>query len=143
MTAITITHYFYIPGSLSALDAVHPFTQRACYGGQTKDELIAQHGDVEVLTSDEVLQRVSAAALTAPEEITEAEFIDALNCMPPCHWRRANGAESFQMSERYTANITTVYVRLGTRYFKWRDEMGTAHDTLAAKAHAAMTPAAG
>lgn len=98
MLAITITHYFYVPGSLCALDAVHPFTQRGCYGGQTKDELIAKHGTIEVLTERELQERIKTAALTSPEEITHRPK-KALGGLTPAAYARQLAAKAIPSTQ--------------------------------------------
>ena len=45
------------------------------------------------------------------EEITEEQWTDALECLPPCRWMTVDGVNFFQMSERMCGSITGTYAR--------------------------------
>ena len=47
------------------------------------------------------------------KEITEEQFDDMLNVLPPMRW--SNGG--FYMSERYTADVTGYYQQIGDKYY--------------------------
>ena len=47
------------------------------------------------------------------KEITEENFEDALNVLPPMRWE--NGG--FFMSERYTGDVTAFYQQIGNKYY--------------------------
>lgn len=80
--------------------------------GKTQAELSQEHGR-EVLIAD-----LDAYALieenlykTEPRQITEGEFIQALEVLPPLQWCRHQGVESFRWTEFYSGNITSIFVR--------------------------------
>lgn len=138
---LAVTHVFYKPGALHAVDAVHPVTGKGLYSGKTVEELTAENGPLETITNAEASRRVDAAAVSAPAEITAERWDDALNCLPPQRWVRRNGAESFQFMERYCGNVTSVYVKLGDRFWTWHDIVGTEHEVLVQKATDALAAA--
>lgn len=66
---------------------------------------------------------------TPVEEITEADFLYALNVLPPVAWSHARGAESFKISERLAGCVTTILVGMQSRYFRFHDDIRLPHDT--------------
>ncbi len=51
------------------------------------------------------------------QEITEDEWTDALEVLPPMRWQTVNGVNFFQCSERMTSNITATYATVNNKYF--------------------------
>lgn len=80
--------------------------------GLTQAELTQERGQ-EVLMTDlaSYTDMAEDSYTTQPEQITEREFIDALNMLPPMRWGRHLGLESFRRSEFYSGNITSIYAR--------------------------------
>jgi hypothetical protein len=50
-----------------------------------------------------------------------------LGVLPPVGWRNDGPAESFKLSERTSGSITGIYVRIGDRYFTFKDGITLAH----------------
>ena len=60
--------------------------------------------------------------------VTEQEYEDALNVLPPLYWCTVNGVEMFCMSEMYSDTYTTQYAydhRTGKYYCKMVDSEDT------------------
>lgn len=51
------------------------------------------------------------------EEITEEQYNDCLNCLPPLKWCTINGVEMFCMSEMWTGTYTNQYAKFGEKYY--------------------------
>ena len=73
------------------------------------------------LTSEE-LQPLWKAANEAKyvkpwKEITEEQWDEMLNVLPPKNWRTVGGVNIFQMSEYMTDNITQHFARVGGKFF--------------------------
>lgn len=51
------------------------------------------------------------------KETTEEHFNDALNCLPPLRWTRAGYSQFFFISECYTANLYSCFVKKDNKYF--------------------------
>ena len=51
------------------------------------------------------------------EQITEEQWDDALNVLPPMNWRTVDGVNFFQCSERMTSNITATYAAVNNKHF--------------------------
>lgn len=59
-------------------------------------------------------------------EISEDDYMDALECLPPQKWQTVDGVNFFQMSEHTTGNITAHYAVHKGKYY-------TAHRRTSAK----------
>lgn len=58
-----------------------------------------------------------------PTPITEEQWWDALETLPPMNWRTVAGAESFTLCEPYDMDVSNRmvyhrYVRIGNRYWE-------------------------
>jgi hypothetical protein len=63
-------------------------------------------------------------ACTAPQEIDRAQWVEALEILPPDCWERRGPFESFQCCERFRGRITSTYLRRGMRYWTFRGPHG-------------------
>ncbi len=54
--------------------------------------------------------------LTGPVKITDEDYDDALNVLPPENWTRTGPIEHFRMMEYTTGSITNQYARMGDKY---------------------------
>ena len=74
----------------------------------------------EVLTWDEFYPKhkeaMAAKYLHSAIAITEEEYDDALNCLPPMQWIQNGVFETFMMSEYLTGDITAQYGKKGEKY---------------------------
>jgi len=59
------------------------------------------------------------------EEITKEAWWDALECLPPARWTRTGGGEFFFISECFTADLYSCYVRRGDKYYSALRPIGT------------------
>ena len=88
---------------------------------KTVTEYLAENPGAVYMSFDEALDKISAAEqskyIKPWMEITEDQWTDALEVLPPEKWQTVNGVELFRMSERPTGDITAHYARIGGRYF--------------------------
>lgn len=70
----------------------------------------------EIMSYEEFKRREREALLKPPmEPVTEEQFNDALDMLPPLYWVTCAGVEEFCMMEMYTGTYTTQYAHvLGT-----------------------------
>ncbi|PPQ35573.1 hypothetical protein SAMN06265338_12624 [Rhodoblastus acidophilus] len=87
---------------------------------------------------DEMLETWTAQQITEPAEETLAEFTYALECLPPCRWRRHRGVEMFHISEGVTHDLVQWHVAIGERCFTFVDRRSAPTEAIAAKAAAAI-----
>ena len=101
----------------------------------TVAEYLLEKPGAACLSFDEALKRISEAeekAYIKPwTEITEDQWTDALEVLPPQKWRTVDGVELFRMSEYTTGNITAHYARAGGRYFTANRRTSDAYENLA------------
>ncbi len=75
----------------------------------------------EILSTDEFMVRQDKHQrekyLTPAEEITEEQFYDMLEVLPPMNWHTdSEGIDKFMMCEFYTGDITAQYARIGDKF---------------------------
>lgn len=78
-------------------------TKNKNYAVMTWDEF--QEGQKKHLLDDEL------------KEVTEEDYENALNILPPLMWCTVDGVEMFCMSEMYTGTFTTQYARCNGKYY--------------------------
>ena len=93
------------------------------YGGEYWQNRVDEYtkkvnAGVQIMTFDDFRElekkRLVDGKLT---EITEDDFNEALNVLPPLYWTTIAGVEMFCMREMYTGPYTTQYARLGDKYY--------------------------
>ncbi len=100
---------------------------KGLYSGQTIEEIRQRYPKIELRDFDAVIEQQEAHLRTAPEMISEDQFNDALEMLPPDNWVRTPAGESFAFSERYSGRMTTIYARLGRTYWKFIDVASLGH----------------
>ena len=115
---------FHVPGSRTIIDTAE-LDSDGVYRSTIKKETLAQvrirYPDAEIGEWENIYRAAENSCKTEPQEITEAQYIYALEVLPPVCWKNAKGVESFKMSERFYGNVTAIYARLGKRYFTYYD----------------------
>lgn len=79
----------------------------------------AKVGDLEDVVDTLINQYVSPAI-----EITQEEFLEALEVLPPKNWVHKNAVEMFQSSEHLYGPVTGTYVRMHQTYYMFYDMAG-------------------
>ncbi|AGO57689.1 hypothetical protein SOD_p00150 (plasmid) [Serratia plymuthica 4Rx13] len=78
-------------------------------------------------------QRREKQARSDVEEITLAAFMDAIAVMYPRDWCGDIECESFKLAEMYCGEVTTIYAKVGERYFRFRDVVSLPHTAILAR----------
>jgi hypothetical protein len=106
--------------------------------GLTPEQYAAERGFPVAIIGDDQLDALVKTyvdgLVTDPRQITEEEWWDALNVLPPCRWRTVGGVELFHISERVTHDLVSWYARVGDRYVTFNDRAGANMERLAEKA---------
>jgi hypothetical protein len=90
--------------------------------------LAATYGpDLELLTSEEALNRYETPFISSVEEISENRFHEMLNILPPMGWKTDSDGECFKMCEFTAGRVTAIFVRIGGRYATFSDRASTPH----------------
>lgn len=102
------------------------------YGGQTLEAMQARYPGLKVGDFDDIMSAKEAFYRElGVYEIDEETFMDALECLPPLDWVRKGYVESFKLSELITGNIAWIYCRLGTRFFRFYDNVSLSWEGIA------------
>ncbi|MEO1206841.1 MAG: hypothetical protein AAFV45_10970 [Pseudomonadota bacterium] len=80
--------------------------------------------------------RHEAAFKSEPIRITQEQWIEALEVLPPKHWHNTGAGESFKSIEHLTGNITAIYVALDGEYFTFDDTAALSHSDCVARVRA-------
>lgn len=67
---------------------------------------------------------------TAPQEITEEEYYDLFECLPPCRYFGAEGITFFHLSERLTADLVTWCAKKGGKFYSFTQDAGISKEEL-------------
>ena len=97
------------------------------YSGKTFEQLSAEYPGLEIGDSATVWAAYYNGLIFPPTRITQQRFFDMLEVLPPEGWHRADGSESFKMSEYQAGNITSIFVRIGTDYYELQDRATLTH----------------
>ena len=92
--------------------------------------------DLIVLPCDEAAIRFEAQFKTEPMGITEAQWWEALEILPPKHWHRTAAGESFKMIEHLAGDVTAIYVALDEGHFVFNDSAQLSHAECVARVRA-------
>lgn len=112
------------------------------FGGQTLEQIANHYKRTAVEMDWEVLREQQEKCLrTEPEEITEAQWYEALEVLPPMHWGKWLGVESFCMCEFYSGNMTNIYARLNGKFWRFMDDAYMGGEAIARKVAAAAQAA--
>jgi hypothetical protein len=109
----------------------------------TWEELESREGVPYLLYSVEEFDNVRAGKyIEEPRAITEADYWEQLEVLPPQRWHRGAEFEAFHCLERYSGDVARWTVRLGrgegATYWAFNDRTGSTYAHLEAKARAAL-----
>lgn len=125
-----ITHVFYVPNKSGIIDAVNPITHRGVYSGKSLSELQEENPAIAIGLFDDVIDMNNARTRRPPTPIPMADFLSALEVLPPEDWRSDDRGETFKMPERLSGSITAIYARIGNAYFTLADDYTLTHNAI-------------
>jgi hypothetical protein len=111
------------------------------YCGESLEEMRVRYPTVVLGDLNTVVAEKENMMRTEPFAITEQEFCDALECMPPLDWQHTGSGESFKFVERYCGRMTSIYARIGTGYWSFTDVDNMPHAEIMEKVKAASEKA--
>lgn len=138
-----VTQCFYVPGAPNIIDAAMQNDAGewvGVYGRQNLMQVRDEHPGAVMGNLDDWVEQHEKGLIEPAREISRNDWWEALECLPPESWQHAGGGESFVMMEYYSGRITSIYVRLGERYFTFRDVANLPHLDRLAKARKALNP---
>jgi len=123
--------FFYEPGKTNAVDIFNPKTGLGLYSKETLEQIQVRYPEAQLLPESVAMPQIEKAQedkyCFAPKEITDEQFYEALESLPPLH-HICTGIESFCMSEFYSSDITAMYFRVGDKYFQATDHIDKYND---------------
>lgn len=115
------------------------------FSRKTFEQLKEETPDLVAMDLDaasELIYTSTYNRLKGVEVITRANYIDALECMPPLRWSVGAGAESFRLQEAISGPLHSSYVALAegqtTRYFCLVAPITASHDDLVREVREAL-----
>ena len=130
-TPFTATHVFFQRETNSIIDTcTDENPPRYHIQRETLAEICRRYPNTEIIPFDEAIKIKDEANKKPVKEITEQEFWEMLEVLPPLGWKHGANCESFKMSEMWSGNITDIYARIDKRYFTLRDDVRTSHDEI-------------
>ena len=108
---------------------------RSQYSGHTLEEYNALNGGgFVVMTLDEACDKIGALEdekyIKQFVEISEDEYMEMLECLPPQKWQTVEGVNIFRMMEYMTGNITAHYVKYNGKFFCANRRTSTAYSEI-------------
>lgn len=128
-------HVFYVPGSAWAVGYAVEQDGRIVeqFTGKTLDELQASYPGAVLGTVESFNVALEEKLRSEPEPITEEQWFDALEALPPQEWRGDRSAESFKFLERQAGRVTSIYARVGVTFWRFHDICTIPHAEIIAK----------
>lgn len=115
------------------IDLLNQKTGKGTYSGETLEEIKLRNSNVVVMDVDAFRILREDSAKSTPVKISEESYIGALECLPPLDYVRRGGTESFKMTERYVGQITSVYARIGSTFWSFKDVDTITHQEILAR----------
>lgn len=98
-----------------------------------------RYPDAQIMDIETAIKSMEEAYKTNPIQISEDDFDEALNVLPPMKWVRLGNAESFMSPEMYSGNITAIYASIydeqskTKQHWTFLDSRFLTHDQILAK----------
>ena len=127
-----LTHCVYNPKTNNIVSMVVPCEtgDYAAYSGKLISEILAEDSDNVVMDFEEAWKMKTESCKSEPVEITKDQWREMLEILPPVAWTNRRGAETFKMSERYFGDVTTIYCRIGEKYYSFSDSISMKHEKI-------------
>lgn len=107
---------------------------RTRMGGHTLDEVRERYPDAALMMFADAKAAIENALIDRePTKLSAADFIEALEVLPPKTWLVRRDTESFKMREHLYGSVTRIYARLNNEYFTFNDRCTLTHDEIVAK----------
>ena len=125
----------YIPGDLGIVDTINPITGKSPCMGEDITALRVRYPGAILCSWDFAMAGINEAKkekfpLLRPIEVTEDQFYEAFECLPPMQLRSSDKGMSFKMSEMTYCDVTACYVKKGEKYYTMNGLLKTTHEEL-------------
>lgn len=127
----------YIEGSTSIIDLIKNATGLTSIYGKNIETVRLEYPLAEIVPLDFAIERINEALkekypMLVPIEITEEQFYDMFECLPPMQYVHGQKAMTFKMSEMTFGDITQGYVHMeeSNKYYTMTVRLKTTHDEM-------------
>lgn len=103
------------------------------YSGQTPEQITARYPGALLGDSEAVTLEREGIMRTMPTRITEEQYWDALEVLPPEGWTRTHLGESFKLCEYLCGRMTHIYAKVQDEYWEFCDVGSMPHVEIMAK----------
>lgn len=110
------------------------------WSGQTMEQMAQQYTGLQIGEMDDFIATRETELTSQPELITQEQFWEALECMPPNDWHNLGNTESFMCCEHLCGRITAIYVRIGENHYSFNDLCTRTHKEIINKVKASVPP---
>lgn len=76
---------------------------------------------------DEIVKQKERMLSSPPKRISQTDFIRALEVLPPEGYKVNAEGETFKSCERLSGRITSIYARIGSAYYSFKDVFTLPH----------------
>lgn len=119
-----------VPQALDGLVLDGAGVLRGVYSQQTVEALQQTYPGAKVTDVKLFTDEQEKAYRTSPVEITQEDYYDALDVLPPVGFSSSGGFETFKMMEAISGRMTTIYARKGSRCWCFVDRDDMPHSTI-------------
>lgn len=134
---MTKTLCVYVEGQTSIVDTVDNKTGLTIIFGRSIGEKLLEYPGAEIVPLDYAIERINERLkevypMLQPKEISEEQFYEMFECLPPMHLNTTDRGMSFKMSEMTTGDITQGYVKKNSKYYSMNCRIKTKHEEMIA-----------
>lgn len=127
---------FYVEGDLNIIDTASN-EGISFYQKENIQQVKERYPKAELVPFDYALERINEATkekypMLNPQEITEEQFYEMFECLPPMHLETSENGMSFKMSEMTFCDITNGYVKKNNKYYSMNCRTKTKHNEMIA-----------
>ena len=103
---------------------------KGIHSGSTLEETLKKYPSARLMTTFEFVAWQDSFNIAPPVMISEEEFHEAFEILPPLDFKSNDGGMSFKMSEFIVGNITRIYATLNGNFFKMQNIATLAHSDI-------------
>jgi len=126
---------FYEGGSLSIVDTLNGDTGLSTCMHESLEQIRQRYPKARIVSFDTALAAIherekEVYPMLQPTEITEDQWNEMFECLPPMQYKRTEAGTSFKMSEMTRGDITAGYVIKGGKYYTMNCRLHTKHEEM-------------
>lgn len=126
---------FYEEGSLSIVDTLDGDTGLSTCMHESLEQIRKRYPKARIVAFDTALEQIrekekEVYPMLQPVEITDDQWNEMFELLPPMQYKRTEAGTSFKMSEMTKGDITAGYVMKGGKYYTMNCRVKTTHEEM-------------